>query len=293
MNYTLENEYLRAGFDTKGAELVSLFGKKTGTEYVWYGDPAYWGEHAPIMFPICSRLFEGKYTYGGKTYEMPLHGFVRYEEFQMVEKSENSITFEYLSNEKTRAQYPFEFSFRMTYTLEGNKLENRFTVENRGEEILPFSYGGHTGFNVPFAKGEQFDDYYIEFAEPAKVTKWEFSPRRLYTGNELPVPLENDRVLPLRHELFDSDAIFFCHMPETVSLRSRKNSRSVTVNYPGMPHLGLWHMPKTDAPFVCIEPWHGMPAIDGVIDDFATKPEMIRLDAGKTYTSAFTITVND
>ena len=293
MNYTLENEYLCAEFAEKGAELISLRGKATGTEYVWVADPKYWAEHAPIMFPICGRLFEGKYTYKGKTYEMKLHGFVRYEQFKMVEKTENSITFEYVSNDMTRAQYPFEFIFRMTYTLFGNKLENRFTVVNSGKEMLPFSYGGHTGFNVPFAKDEKFEDYYIEFAEPAKVTKWEFSPRYLCTGNEIPVPLENDRALSLHHDLFDNDATFFCHMPKKVSLRSRKNSRFVTVEFPEMLHLGLWHMPRTDAPYVCLEPWHGIPATDGVTDDFADKPEMIRLAAGDTYTSAFNIIIND
>ena len=293
MDYTLENEYLRAGFSDVGAELTSLYAKASGIEYIWTADPNYWAEHAPIMFPICSRLFEGKYTYKGKTYEMSLHGFVRFEPFSMVEKTENSITFEYRANDKTRAQYPFEFIFRMTYTLCGNRLENRFTVVNNGEEMLPFSFGGHTGFNVPLLQGERFEDYYIEFAEPAKVTKWEFSPRKICTGKEIPVPLENDRVFSLDYDTFSKDAVFFCHMPKKVFLRSRKNPHFVAVEYPDMHHLGIWTLPLANAPFLCIEPWHGVPAIDGVTDDFATKPEMIHLAAGDTYTSAFDIVIND
>ena len=55
--------------------------------------------------------------------------------------------------------------------------------------------------------------------------------------------------------------------------------------------LGLWHTPKTDAPFICIEPWHGLPSMDGVIEDLKNQKGVIKLGANKTYDNFYTIKV--
>ena len=52
----LENESFRVEINPFGAELSSFRSKKTGTEYVWGGDPAAWKRHAPVLFPIVGRL---------------------------------------------------------------------------------------------------------------------------------------------------------------------------------------------------------------------------------------------
>ena len=57
--------------------------------------------------------------------------------------------------------------------------------------------------------------------------------------------------------------------------------------------LGLWHKPRTDAPYVCIEPWHGVPADDGKIDDLQTKRQMIVLSKKDCYTNSYQIQIND
>lgn len=55
--------------------------------------------------------------------------------------------------------------------------------------------------------------------------------------------------------------------------------------------LGLWHKPKSNAPYICIEPWHGIPSDDGVVDDFKEKQQMIRLNANKRYDNSYTIKI--
>ena len=82
-------------------------------------------------------------------------------------------------------------------------------------------------------------------------------------------------------------------MCRKVSLKSTKNDRAITVNWGDMTHVGFWQKPHTDAPYVCIEPWHGVPAYDGKIDDFATKNEFIHLPAGEVYCNEFTVTVTE
>ena len=90
----------------------------------------------------------------------------------------------------------------------------------------------------------------------------------------------------------DNDAFFLENVCKKVTLCSDKSDRSVTVEYPDMTYLGVWHAPKTEAPYVCIEPWTSLPDYDREPGDFATKRDMMFLPAGESYTNTFTITVS-
>ena len=77
MLYTIENKKIKVTVSDMGAEMTSLILKKTGVEYLWQGDPTYWTGHAYNLFPICGRLWEGKYTYQGNTYYAAPMSFIR------------------------------------------------------------------------------------------------------------------------------------------------------------------------------------------------------------------------
>ena len=293
MIYTIENEQIKVDISDRGAEMMSLVGKKTGFEYLWQGNATYWASRATVLFPICGRLTDGKYTFGGETYEMILHGFAKLSDFTVVAHNRESITFELVSSEESRKIYPFDFVLRMTYTLDGASVKTAFEVKNPMDSARPFSVGGHPGFNIPFCEGEAFEDYYLEFACKKDCRRLVMSPTCYYTGETEPMALEDGRILRLRHDLFDNDAIFLEGMCRKVSLKSTKNDRAITVNWGDMTHVGFWQKPHTDAPYVCIEPWHGVPAYDGKIDDFATKNEFIHLPAGEVYCNEFTVTVTE
>ena len=294
MLYTIENDKIRVEISDKGAELQSIVGKKTGFEYLWQGDAKYWGNRATVLFPICGRLTEGKYTYEGNTYEMVLHGFARQSVFNVIAQNKESITLELKSSEDSRKIYPFDFTFRMTYALDGATVKNEFTVINEGEGDLPFSVGGHPGFNVPFADGEAFEDYFITFKEKCAPKKLVMSPTCYYTGKDEDFKLKCGKRFDLKHELFANDAIFLKETDHTVSLKSSKNKRAVTVEFSDkLTHVGFWQKPNSDAPYVCIEPWSGVPAYDGIVDDFKTKNLLTHLPAGETYENWFTITITE
>ena len=55
---TLKNGELTAAIDAMGAQLTSL--ALGGKEYLWQADPAVWGKHAPILFPIVGSIRDGK-----------------------------------------------------------------------------------------------------------------------------------------------------------------------------------------------------------------------------------------
>ena len=275
MIYTLSNENIQASFNTLGAELISVKDRE-GCEYIWHADPAFWGSHAPIMFPICGRLPGGKYTFEGKTYEMVHHGFVRSSEFDVTEKTDTKIVFVLKANDQTKAVYPFEFELKITYTLDGNKLEMRGDIKNTDTKTLPASFGAHPGFNVPLDSGS-FDDWYVEFDEDCTPDLIIFSENLLDSGKRTPYPLKDSRIIPLSHSLFEIDGVFITHIAKKATLKSDKSSRSIALTFPQMPYLGIWHAPRTDAPYVCIEPWCSIPSMEGMPDDIMQKQAMFHI----------------
>ena len=110
-----------------------------------------------------------------------------------------------------------------------------------------------------------------------------FAEGGLLAGSTRAFPLEPGGRLPLRHDLFNTYGIFLSGTGGEVTLRSDTSPRSVAVRFPDMPDVGFWHA-SGEAPFLCIEPWTGMPSVAGVPDDFAVRPDMIRLAPGAAAT---------
>lgn len=291
MLYTIENKKIKVTVTDMGAEMTSIIFKKTGVEYLWQADPTYWLGHAYNLFPICGRLWDGKYTYQGKTYEMNLHGFARKTEYELTEQTENSLTFRLTDSDVTYAQYPFHFELLLTYTLEDASVITTFHIENKDEKEMIYAIGGHPGFNVPLAEGESYTDYTITFAEKCEPKQLCMSETCYYLGETKPFKLRCGKSFALSHDLFDNDAVFLTDVASEVTLKSSVSKRFVKVTYPGMKYVGFWHKPKTEAPYVCIEPWASIPADDGKVDDLETKRDMLRLTPGGVHEQSFTISI--
>ena len=50
----ISNGTIEVEASAHGAELLSI--RKSGKEYVWQGDPRFWGRHAPVLFPIVGKV---------------------------------------------------------------------------------------------------------------------------------------------------------------------------------------------------------------------------------------------
>lgn len=277
MLYVLKNSELAVTLSSLGAEVVSV--KRGECEYIWQGNAEFWTGRAPVMFPICGRLYGGRYTCEGKEYEMNIHGFARHSEF-CAEQCADSVTFTLTSNDKTRAEYPFDFELCITYTLCGNRLSVAAEIRNTGDRLLPATYGAHPGFNVPLDVG-CFEDYYVEFSEPCTPNVLVHSDTCFNTGIKTPMTLENGRIIRLAHSLFAIDSIFMDRVAPEITLRSDASERYVTLRYDDLCYLGLWHKPRSEAPYICIEPWCGLPSFDGRVDDIYKKSDMFHIPVGE------------
>ncbi len=287
---TIENAHLRLTVDTLGAQMMSIL-SKDGCEYLWQGDPAFWSDRAPVLFPFIARLEKEQYQLNGKVYSMGIHGFAAQSEFT-VEVQEDALVLTLQSTDATKESYPFDFSLEITYRLVGTAIHVENRVVNKSTTPMHFALGGHPGFCVPLNGEGSFEDCYLEFAAACDPERIGFTEDTvLINGLNAPYPLQNGTILPLRHSLFDEDAIIIQNMAREVMLRSHSSSRSVTVSYPDMPYLGIWHWPRKDAPYLCIEPWTSLPGRSGVLEDIATRSDFIHLEPGKGWENIWTITI--
>lgn len=316
MIYTLRNSEMEVQVSSKGGELVSLRDADK-TEYIWIGDATYWKRHAPQLFPCIGRLTNNQYRMDGALHEMGQHGFLRDYELTKVESEEQeaavrtkaavagdaagqavaeaetltSLHLRLTSDASTRQLYDREWTVDIFYSLCGKTLSVKFQVRNCDTRTMRFGYGIHPGFNVPLNPALRFEDYRLDFHEVSIPKQMELTERYTISGGMHDYALEEGRYLPLQHSLFDHDAIILKDMPHTVTLGSQKDEKKVTVAFPDMPYLGIWHAPETDAPFVCIEPWSSLPSTDGVIDEFETKPDFITVEPEQTYTNNWSISI--
>lgn len=252
----IANDYLQVRLSAEGAELQSIIRKDNQLEYLWSGDPAFWGKKSPILFPIVGGLKENTYRYKGQAYQLGRHGFARDMTFTVTRHTANSINFSLRDNENTLQHYPFHFNLNVRYTVQDVSLLVNYEVQNVGEDNMYFSIGAHPAFNVPLVKGTQFEEYALYFNEAETAGVWPLSP-----GGQIenaPVPyLENARQLPLKKSLFYKDALVFKHLASTaIAIRSNTTAHGVEVHFPGFPYMGIWS--AKDADFVCIEPWCGI-----------------------------------
>ena len=290
MIYTIENDALTVQISSLGAELYSIK-SGDGCEYLWQGDSKYWSGRAPIMFPICGRFFGGKYTYLGKEYEMGSHGIARHSEFSLVSQEKSKITLSLVGNEETKKSYPFDFAFDVTFSLKGASLTVEYKVKNTDDKDLIFGLGGHPAFNVPLEKGLKFEDYSVEFPNECDAFMLDLSPTCFCTRNDKLYLGGKTKKIDLKHSLFDNDAIFLYNTPKMITLSSQKGEKSVTIKFDNMKYVGLWHATKTDAPYVCIEPWCSSPSDDGVVDNLLTKKEMVHLAPNMIHKTKYEIII--
>jgi galactose mutarotase-like enzyme len=289
MNYTISNEYVCLTVSDLGAEIQSII--KDGKEYLWNGDEKYWPERSPLLFPYVGRFTDGKYLLKGTEYEMGIHGFARHLPYSLVEKSENTLVFELCDNEDTLKAYPYHFILQVCYELTEDTISITYNVRNLSDERMYFGIGGHPGFALPFDEGLDFSDYYLEFEGKSFPTRVGHTETCFLSGQDESFPLKEDKYLPLVHTMFDDDAIVLKNMADKVTLKSDKGNRQVIVSYPDLPYLGLWHAPKTEAPYICIEPWTSLPSRQDVVEEFTCKYDLIRVDADEEYTNAWSIRI--
>ena len=286
---TLENKYLKATVSSQGAELVSLYNKKTNTEHIWQADPAIWEWHAPNLFPVVGECVDGQILVDGKAYPMVRHGFTRHTKFKWIESSETHAKFSLNFNQATLDVYPYKFELQILYDLFDDYIRVSYKVINKDDKTIYFSIGGHPGFNIPFHDGEKYNDYYLEFDKDTQLDKHLISAGGRFTGATEPVEMDGNK-MHLNGDLFKNDALVFKKIKSRrINIKSKNHNESISVCYPHMEYMGIWA--KTGAPYVCIEPWMGCPDTEGKAVAIKDKEGIEKVEHGHVFETDFTIGV--
>jgi len=279
---SLSNDVISAQINTLGAELCSL--KNTeNKDFIWEGDPAYWGKHSPVLFPIVGTLKNNTYTHNNKEYILTRHGFARDMEFELVDQTANTATFSIQSNSTTLASYPFQFELQIQYTLFHSTLEIAYKVINKDTTEIPFSIGAHPAFALP----GNFENYALEFekVEPLEYTLLEND----LVSTQTETIATNSNFVPLTHKLFERDALIFKKLESKSLTIVEKEIPRLKVHFEDFPNLGIWT--KVGAPFLCIEPWFGYSDTTETNGNLFEKEGIIVLKSTDTFQTKFCIEI--
>lgn len=286
----ISNEELSVKISAVGAEMQHLKDKRTGSELLWQGDPAYWSGRSPILFPAVGGLWNATYRNQGKTFKMPKHGFVRKTEWEVAARSENRITFAHELTAEEAEAFPWPYRLEVEYVLEGRRLRALFRVKNLGNETLYFQMGGHPGFALPDFSEEEAVSGFIRFE--GKAESLLRAGEQGCTGPErYPVPADADGLVPVRVETFADEALILPDGQVSAVTLLRKNRSPLVRVESTAPVWLLWAPQGVHAPFVCVEPWYGLCDPIGFDGDISLRPFINRLEAGGEWTGGYEILV--
>ncbi len=275
MQHTIENDHLLVTIESLGAEVVSVVDKANGRQLWWNADPAFWKGYSPILFPACGGLWNGEYKYQGKAYKLVKHGFVRTMEFDVAEQVErSSLSFTVQENEETLRQYPFAFSLTITYALEGKTLSCNASVANpSGETVLHYQIGGHPAIMLPDYSADAQVVGYMRPTPKDGLSVVRASEQGCFGGERYGVPQTADGLIPISVDTFANEALIFDkgQVKEITLLRTDGETEICRISH-GAPVTLVWQMTGLLCPYVCVEPWYGMPDRIGYSVDLDIRP---------------------
>jgi len=278
----LKNERLTVKISKCGAELKSLC--CDGTEYIWPSRLEIWGASAPIMFPICGGLKNDSYTFEGKTYTLQKHGYIRFMDFAVESATETSAVLLHRSNDETKKMFPFDYEFRVLFSLQEKSLCIEYSVYNLGEGTMYFNVGAHEGYFTP----EGIEDYDVIFPKSETLDAYVLYGN-LVSEQRLPI-IKDSCTLPLYDKYFTVDALVFKDLTSrSAVLRNRKTGKAIRLDFPDAKYFLIWHKPNT--PFICLEPWDGLQDTLDADGELSHKEGITSLASLKEFRYSHTITV--
>lgn len=283
---TLENEIISIKINPVGAELNSIFSKKSNTEFMWQAGRE-WPKHSPVLFPVVGELKNGKYNYNGNEYTLSRHGFARNEPFSLVEDGPGRLIFRLCENENTLQNYPFRFILEISYALQDNSVHITYCVQNPDKDDIYFSIGAHPAFKVPLKENENYTDYFLEFSRDENAERWLLDKGLLVKSEKF----LNGRTLPLSKELFHSDALVFKGLKsDKIFLKNKCNDHSLEFNTGNAPYFGIWA--AKDADFICLEPWWGIADSVNSSGKLGIKEGINKLEGECFFSAEWSVAVN-
>ena len=102
---------------------------------------------------------------------------------------------------------------------------------------------------------------------------------------------ENSRTVSLSRAIFDQGIMIFKHpASREFTIANSRNPRAITVVTDGVPYLGIWSKPG-GAPFLCIEPWHGLPDMSDASGRLEEKEGILSLEPRAAFSTGYRVQI--
>lgn len=289
MEVLISNKNLEVKINSFGAELISLKNLDKNIEYMWQKNPQYWNKCSPVLFPFVGAIKNNQYFYNGDKYLFSSkHGFARENEFELLNQQKDYIEFIFRANENTKKIYPFNFNFYIKYILKDNSLQIEYKVENLEDKKMYFSLGAHPAFNTPLDSNTKYSDYFIEL-ENLENDGVYFLEDSLFNA-EKKKRLLTKNILHLTENIFEDDVLILKNTnSKKVYLKNKNGSFTLGFKFEGFKHLAFWSKPN--APYICLEPWNGLPDYKDCTENLEEKADIESIEVKETYTRNIEIEV--
>lgn len=232
----------------------------------------------PFMAPWANRLDEQAFYANGRRYpfdmelgnvrgKIPIHGFLSYVEWAVVEAKSDSTAawvtsrLEVFRQPAWMKQFPFAHTIHMTYRLQSGALEVRTRIENHSSEPMPVSIGYHPYFQLTDSPRDEWT------ISVGAQTHWLLAPSKVPTGETEPIA----RVFPdpsaAALKDYDLDHVFADLVRDsegraTMSVKGKKQQLDVVVGpkyramvmYAPKPAEGAPATGSQSRNFICFEP---------------------------------------
>ena len=288
--YQLKNDFLTVKVNSFGAELNSITNNED-SEFIWQADPEVWKRHAPVLFPIVGRLKDDHYFVYGKEYQMSQHGFARDQEFELDSQTDTKLVLSLTTSAASLEKYPYHFKLRIVYQLIKDTIQVSYLVDSMEEsEDMYFSIGAHPGFNVPFDRGLNFEDYKVQVAPAESRTRIPLVGSQVDLNNE--VKVENQDFNMSREYFVDDAVIYRLNEPAEVTIDSDKSGHRVILDTGNAKFFGMWSTyPNDNGKFMCIEPWWGIADKVDSDNDFKNKYAINKLAPKEQFEAYYSISI--
>lgn len=213
---TLSFQNQRAVVSPWGASLrrylfIDADGREIDIAWGYSGGSGKRGGQGDVLIPFPGRIGNGRYSFDGRTFQLEcndkegpnaIHGFVRSLPWHIQESRPNRVAFAVHLAATTYADrgYPFSLRILVTYELNNQGLECRFSVTNVGHKSAPVGVGFHPYFTVGTSIVDEAE------AQIPGTGFLEFNERLVPTGTIYPVqdtPWDYRRFRPIAQQRFN------------------------------------------------------------------------------------------
>jgi galactose mutarotase-like enzyme len=274
---TIANDELTVQVEPVGAELQAITDRQGGN-WLWHGDPAIWAGRSPLLFPVVGKHRNGEVLIEGRHFPIKPHGIARTSRFDIVEQAKDHCVLRLTDSAASREAYPFAFALDMAYRLDGPTLALEARISNRDHRPMPFCFGYHPAFPWPLPGADGLP-HAIHLDGPRTPSHLRIDGDGLLKPGLHPSVFK-DGMLTLNHSFFTEDALIYAEGTGASLWYGAKGHPGIRVDCPAMPHLGIWTKPG--APYICIEPWHGLPSARDAEEPLERRPGAIVLAPGES-----------